>query len=122
MDEKTSALLEKLASKLGTTAEYLWAVLVKQARISATIDFVYIILITLAGVFLYKAHIKLSKKDKSGDSIYSEGEEMVIVPMLAAAVIFIFAAIWAFFSFGDIITAYFHPEFWALEQITKTFK
>lgn len=31
MDEKTVAIIERLAEKLGVTAEYLWGVLVTQA-------------------------------------------------------------------------------------------
>ena len=35
MDDKTLKALEILASKLGTTSDFLWAVLVKQAVLSA---------------------------------------------------------------------------------------
>lgn len=37
MEEKTIKLIEQLAQKLGTTTEYLWAVLLKQAPIDATV-------------------------------------------------------------------------------------
>ena len=40
MNEQTTILLQKLSESLGTTSEYLWAVLIKQAPISATISMV----------------------------------------------------------------------------------
>ena len=33
MDEQSAKLIEKLAEKLGTTAQYMWAVLVEQAPV-----------------------------------------------------------------------------------------
>ncbi|MGB4574573.1 MAG: hypothetical protein WBI79_06225, partial [Kiritimatiellia bacterium] len=38
MNEATAKLIEELAAKLGTTAEHLWGVLVRQAPISATVN------------------------------------------------------------------------------------
>ena len=38
MNEATAKLIEELAAKLGTTAEHLWGVLVRQAPISATVS------------------------------------------------------------------------------------
>lgn len=44
MNEQTVKLVEQLAQKLGTTTEYLWNVLIKQAPISAAIDMIYCLL------------------------------------------------------------------------------
>lgn len=38
MDDKTLEALTTLANKLGTTAEYLWGVLIKQAPITVAIE------------------------------------------------------------------------------------
>ena len=39
VDDKTLQALTALAAKLGTTAEYLWGVLLKQAPITGVVDF-----------------------------------------------------------------------------------
>lgn len=45
MNEETSKLIRELADKLGTTAEHLWSVLVKQAPISSATDCVGLIVL-----------------------------------------------------------------------------
>jgi hypothetical protein len=122
MNENTTALLEKLATKLGTTSEYLWGVLIRQAAISATTDLIYVILIGCLGVAIWKLHKRFLKKDAHGDTVYENNEGLVVTPMLCAAIIFGFAAIWAFFAIGDIFTAYLNPEYWALKEILDTVK
>ena len=44
MNENTARLLDNLATKLGTTSEYLWSVLLKQAPISGWIAVVEIVI------------------------------------------------------------------------------
>lgn len=120
MDKTTAALLEKLAAKLGTTAEYLWSVLIKQAAISATTTLVYLMFIILFGVLLYKAHRRLSKPSTNNSrreySIYEDLEWPISV-MVVAALLWAIFAIAVFFSIPDIINGYFNPEYWALKEI-----
>lgn len=53
MNEGTERLLTQLAEKLGTTTEYLWAVLLKQAPIDAIGQLVSIVLFAcLTGIGL----------------------------------------------------------------------
>ena len=40
MDSQSAVVIQNLANKLGTTSEYLWAVLIKQAPISGTVDLI----------------------------------------------------------------------------------
>jgi len=70
MDEKTAQMLEKLAQKLGTTSEYLWGVLLKQAPIAAIIELIGILLCVIFGVFIWRVHKKLMKKES--DERYAE--------------------------------------------------
>jgi len=63
MNENTAKLIEQLAQKLGTTSEYLWGVLLKQASISATVTLLKTIAILLFGWFLWKTHKRLLKKE-----------------------------------------------------------
>ncbi len=117
MNEQTVQLIEKLASKLGTTSEYLWGVLIKQAPISATINLVYFVFVILAGVGLYKLHKRFCKEVEGGDSIYSEGEEAVVVPMVIGVIIWIIIALITFFSLGDVFNGFANPEYWALKEV-----
>ena len=52
MNDQTALLLKQLADKLGTTTEYLWAVLLKQAPITCTVQLTVIIITFIAGVLL----------------------------------------------------------------------
>lgn len=118
MNEQTVQLIEKLATKLGTTSEYLWSVLIKQAPISATINLVYFVFIILAGVVLYKLHKRFCKEDDMGDSIYSMGkEEVVVAPMIIGAIIWLILALVSFFSLGDVFNGFANPEYWALKEV-----
>ena len=115
--ENLTALLEKLAEKLGTTTEYLWGVLIRQAPISAITDLIYFMLVILGGIALYKIHKRLMKEDESGDSVYYNLEEGAIVPMAIAVIIWAVIFIICFFSLGNMINGFFNPEYWALDEV-----
>ena len=110
-------LLEKLAAKMGTTTEYLWAVLLKQAPISAMTDLMYLIFVVLAGVVLYKLHIKFSEGKDNGRSIYWQHEEAVMIPMALAIIMWFAFCIISFISIGNMIAGFLNPEYWALHEI-----
>jgi len=122
MNEQTTKLVEQLAIKLGTTADYLWSVLLKQAQISALTDLIYFILISIGGIILFKAHKSFSKK---GEGIYTNkydkseyfGIVMVIITTIWVILFFI-----AFFSLGNVINGFFNPEYWALNEILSNLK
>ena len=118
MNEQTTKLIEQLAQKLGTTAEYLWTVLLKQAPISAATDALYFILVIIAGIGLWKLHRYLSKeRGEYEHSIYYDQEETVIIPMVIIAIIWGICFIACFFSIGNIINGFFNPEYWALKEV-----
>ncbi len=120
MNEQTTKLIEQLAQKMGTTTEYLWSVLLKQAPIDATITLFQTICVMLFGCILWKIHKRLLKKDsedKYSETGYEKHEEGVIIPMLVAVIIFLILFIACFFCFSDIINGYFNPEYWALRRI-----
>jgi hypothetical protein len=118
MNEQTTKLIEQLAQKLGTTAEYLWTVLLKQAPISAMIDLVYLVIVTIMGVGLYKLHKYCIKEtDEYGENIYENKGELVIPVMVILAIIWAIFFIVYFFSFGNIINGFFNPEYWALKEV-----
>lgn len=122
MNDQTSQLLEKLAAKMGTTVEYLWAVLIRQAALSATTDLLYLIFVIIGGFFLWKLHKKLCKENEGGESVYEKDPELIVTPMICAALVWVVLFFFAFFSIGDILSAYINPEYWALEKVLETVK
>ena len=116
MNEETTKLIEQLAQKLGTTAEYLWGVLINQASISAITDLLYIVLVAVGGILLFKAHKFLSKEDGHGNSFYYNWDFTRGI-MIALTFIWSILFIAAFFSIVNIINGFFNPEYWALNKI-----
>ena len=123
MNDQTTKLIEQLAQKLGTTAEYLWTVLLKQAPISALTDLFYLVITTIIGIGLYKLH-KYFCKDGIGEydnSLYDDNDYVAPV-MIALTIIWGICIIACFFSIGNIINGFVNPEYWALKQILSSCK
>ena len=120
MNDNTTKLIEQLAQKLGTTSQYLWNVLLKQAPIDATITLVQTLVILIFGYILFKLHKRLSKeKDYNGykETGYAHYEELAAFPMIIAAIAFTILIIFCFCCFSDIVNGYFNPEYWALNKV-----
>jgi len=125
MNDNTTKLIEQLAQKMGTTTEYLWAVLLRQAPIDSTINLIQIILVIFFGLFLYKTHKRLMAKtsdDKYAETNYEKYEMGASLPMVVGAIIFAILILASFFCIGDIINGYFNPEYWALDRVLSTLK
>jgi heme/copper-type cytochrome/quinol oxidase subunit 2 len=116
MNEQTTKLIEQLAQKLGTTSEYLWSILVKQAPIEATISLILFLLTWVLLFILWKTHRFLLKEDESGDNLYYEKDYLEIV-MIMASFIWVFLLILSTINFLNNISGYFNPEYWALKNI-----
>jgi uncharacterized membrane protein len=119
MNDNTSKLIEQLAAKMGTTSEYLWGVLLKQAPISATWTLLQVILVVVFGIMLYRAHISLSD-DENDISYYNH--DAINVIMATLLIIWLILVIASFFCLGDIFNGYMNPEFWALDYILNKIK
>lgn len=125
--QNNNQLLETLAQNLGTTVEYLWSVLLKQAPISATIDLILLILVLVAGYLLYRLHVRLSattpNKDKYyGDESVYDSSDIAAPLMCIAATIWFLIFIVAVCYIPNIINGYFNPEYWALKEILNSVK
>ena len=123
MNENTTELLKQLAQKMGTTTEYLWGVLLRQAPIDATISLVLLILTVPVGWLLWRIHIKI--ESSTPDDVFSDkGYNGVIQPvvMLIMGIGYILFAIRSIFDIQNIITGYFNPEYWALHEILNALK
>ncbi len=118
MNEQTSKLIEQLAQKLGTTTEYLWSVLLKQAPIDAATTLVQILFIALFAWLLIAKHNKLSSQTDWGayDDKGYNNVGVAALMIVGAAFVFVMTVL-CFCSFGDVINGFFNPEYWALKQI-----
>lgn len=110
MNEATAKLIEELAAKLGTTVEHLWAVLIRQAPISAVVglavDAVFIWLVVLG----WK---KLSKVDfDSWDGDMGKG---MLYAGLSLATAIVVACVLC--ELPVLVAGLINPEYWALKQV-----
>lgn len=113
MNDKTAELLQKLASKLGTTTEYLWQVLVNHAPIAAVNELISLIICIVYGIILLKIHKKLCKEDAYDTYDFPfAGAAMVV-----ASIVFVVYAIISLLDISDIVNGFFQPEYWALHKI-----
>jgi hypothetical protein len=121
MDDKTTTLVEKLAEKLGTTAEHLWDVLLHQAPISGVIDLVTDVVMVMVAVGLVRfVKDKTTKPAKTEYSKYPQAEwenEGASMAWVAVAVYLIITGIVVIGSAERTLAAFFNPEYWALSHI-----
>lgn len=114
MNEQTIKLIEQLAAKLGTTAEHLWAVLVRQAQVAVWQNIFEIAMLSFL-LYLYFKFTKYVFADE--DKINEGGYVFVIAIGGIVAAIAIFMII---FSFEVILTCIGNPEYWALQKVLGT--
>jgi hypothetical protein len=110
MDDKTAQLIERLSTKLGTTVEHLWGILIKQAPISAA---TMLIFNGAMIVFLWLMWRKLKTIEfEKWDSDFGKGA------LWGGFIIAVIITLCFFASdFSIIFAGFFNPEFWALKQL-----
>lgn len=125
--EQLTKLLETLAAKLGTTAQYLWAVLIKQARVDATIDLLLLLLSGAVVFILLRLHLRFSKEiagthQYNENTLYQKHGEMLVGPMILGAAIFSILFIAQLMCVGTIVSGFLNPEYWALNKVLGQLK
>ena len=115
MDEKTLQALNALANKLGTTAEYLWGVLLRQAPITGALDLAVMAAWVAACVLLVRF---VRRKTRGEDPEWSD-EMGRVFAWAGAACACALTALIVGLEFGQAVTAIVNPEYWALRQILK---
>ena len=111
MDENTLLILQTLATKLGTTVDFLWATLIKQAPIDGAF---YLLLLAFLGAIGYGL-FRWAKYN-----LQSNIDEIVWVPYGVATIFYLIAAIIAL-GYGPVaFSGFFNPDYWALKQIIGT--
>lgn len=110
MDDKT---LIALANKLGTTTEYLFQALVKQAPISAGVDILLVVCWAVIPYYLlkYLALPRMLETDWEEEATFIYWRLWIAAEAIA---LFVFTS-----NLTEIVTGLFNPEYWALHQIIK---
>lgn len=108
MNEKILEALQTLAAKLGVTAEHLWGVLIKQAPIDGTIDFIACVSLVYFNVAFLRLVVRKTLSDDPDCAIAAWGAVVVLV---------IISSIIVWRNAVMIIAAFFNPEYWALKQL-----
>lgn len=119
MNKESQELIERLAEKLGTTTEYLWSILLQQAPISASIGLLHICLSLFLAILLIVLHLRFSKGENQGEGVYYNHDGVVVL-MMVCTIFTIFYMIVSIAHVNNIINGYFHPEYWALNEILQS--
>lgn len=125
MNEETTQLIQQLADKLGTTSEYLWGTLIRQAKIDSIVTLFQFLLIGIFGYVIFRIHKSLSiKKDYDGysETGYQHYQETASIFMIISVCLFVMLLIASFFSIPDLVSGFLNPEYWALKEILKSIK
>lgn len=119
-------LLEQLAAKLGTTAEKLWAVLLKQAPISGMANLILCVGLVLFAVKCFRfVNRKTTVPLMTEENQYPRGEwesEGSFFAWTGIGILFFVVGLVIAFSVNNIAAAFFNPEYWALKEILSVLK
>jgi hypothetical protein len=121
MNEQIQSMLLKVAEKLGTTAEHLWEVLVKQAQIKGYCDIFWIILLPVLFWIWYKAarYVQInSDNDKHDEGVTF----FATVGLVIAAGVLIILSIWTVCDLPITIACFVNPEYVALKSLLEMLK
>jgi hypothetical protein len=124
MDQNTLQALTALAEKLGTTAEYLWGVLLRQAPITGATD----LLVMVAWITAVVGWARFVRRNTASPAPTVEDrypraawddDAVVCLAWFSVVVIAVIAALFIGSSLSITVAALVNPEYWALRQILK---
>lgn len=113
MDDKTAVLLQKLADKFGTTTEYLWGVMVRQAHVAAITNLIQYAILG-AVVYFFVRWLRSDERD------YEDGVSFPVALVLGIPLLIVVFI--AFFAISNTITGLANPEYWALQRVINAAK
>ena len=123
MNDEILKALTTLASKMGTTAEYLWGVLLRQAPITGAIDLAVMVAWVVMAVFLIRlVRRKTTTPAETDEDRNPNAEWSDEAAGFAWGGAIIFALITALIvgsGLSSVTAALLNPEYWALRQILK---
>lgn len=111
MDDKTLEAITELATKLGTTVEHLWAAVLRQAPISATVDIIFMAIWGAAIVGLMVC-LKINEEN-------IRDQETICIAWIALIAVGILYLVVVTSCIAMLVAAFVNPEYWALKQIIK---
>ena len=119
--------METLALSLGTTAEYLWGVLVAQALVTGVTNIIAFICLTIIGFLLFnvwkKVRIRNNKiqKRESGYEAFnrdSSSASFVIFTVILVGYLMFSGSVFLV-SLNDTVTAFVNPEYIAFKEVAQ---
>lgn len=111
--------LDALATGLGTTAKYLWAITVRQAYVTAIQNISYCVFLTIA-IFSYVKFVRYAGAKKWYDGYNCEPAWVcTIVPGIALGVL---TVVCITIALPEAITCIVNPEFWAFQTVLEGIK
>ena len=123
MDDKTLQALTALANKLGTTAEYLWGVLLRQAPLTGTIDLILNVAWVIGAVLWCRfVARKTTRPKRTDDDHYPYADwtdEAASFSWASAVAVVLITGLVVSGSLSTTVAALANPEYWALRQILK---
>lgn len=123
MNSETLNALTSLANKLGTTAEYLWGVLLKQAPITGVIELMvmvaWVVCAFLWTWFVLKKTTRPKATDKERYPSAEWEQEAAFFAWLSAFLLMFFVGVLISDGITRVTSALLNPEYWALRQIFK---
>lgn len=123
MDDKTLSALTALAQKLGTTAEYLWGVLLKQAPITGAIDMAVMAAWIAAAVWWFRFVQRkttapaATAEDKCPNAQWTQ--DGAVLAWVSVVICGLLVALCVGAALSSTAAALLNPEYWALKQILK---
>ena len=111
--EVVTTALQPLADKLGTTAQYVWGLQVKQAYVEGFIALGGLVF----GIFLWVLSVVIARglaKDRSCD--------LDDVALITFSIFALFGSIFVYINFSTVLNCFVNPEYYALQQLIKLVK
>lgn len=112
MSDQWQKLIEQLAAKLGTTAQFLWLVLIKQAKVEAIEDVCFVLLCIPCFWFYAKYTLWCGKKCAK-----NEDEDIHMIGMVIFGIVCTIMFGFMLAALFEIPTMLLNPQYWALQQI-----
>lgn len=119
MDDRTYSLLQELASQIGTTVDFIWPILVRQAYIEGIVGIILYIFLAV-GIFVYVKImiVKVWHNIDTSDWYEDEKKAGIIILGVMLAVLFIIAIL----TFSFTISSLVNPEYHAIRTILDSVK
>lgn len=122
MDNDTIQLIHELATKLGTTSEHLWGVLVKQAPVTASTNLILIAAYLTVTWLLVKLSLSRTRAIPEQESIMYCSDQRankctVSVGCWTAVLVMCIIDLICLDNLPTIISGFVNPEYWAFKQL-----